>query len=155
MSYNWDNSASLTSNTIANPTANPTITTRYSLTVTENTTGCFDTSSVLITVNPIPVVNFNVADTCAGNTTIFTDLSSLTSGSITNWTWDFGDGVFSKQNQVSHSYQFSNDFNVYLFAKSAYGCLDTSKQVVSVNTQPVVVENILSQILCACGQLNR
>ena len=137
VSYNWDNSASLTSNTIANPTANPTITTRYSLTVTENTTGCFDTSSVLITVNPIPVVNFNVADTCAGNTTIFTDLSSLTSGSITNWTWDFGDGIgTSTQQNPTYTYALAGIYNVKLVAETGSGCKDSLTRTITVVPLP-------------------
>ena len=137
VSYNWDNSASLTSNTIANPTANPTITTRYSLTVTENTTGCFDTSSVLITVNPIPVVNFNVADTCAGNTTIFTDLSSLTSGSITNWTWDFGDGIgTSTQQNPAYTYALAGIYNVKLVAETGSGCKDSLARTITVVPLP-------------------
>ena len=88
------------------------------------------------------------------NAFVFRPNILINDNSAVDLTWDFGDGVFSKQNQVSHSYLFSNDFTVYLFAKSAYGCLDTAKQVVSVNTKPIVVENILSQILCAGGQLN-
>jgi len=137
VSYNWDNSASLTSNTIANPTANPTITTRYSLTVTENTTGCFDTSTVLITVNPIPVVNFNVADTCAGNTTIFTDLSSLTSGSITNWTWDFGDGIgTSTQQNPTYTYALAGIYNVKLVAETGSGCKDSLTRTITVVPLP-------------------
>jgi gliding motility-associated-like protein len=88
------------------------------------------------------------------NAFVFRPNVLINDNSAVDLTWDFGDGVFSKQNQVSHSYQFSNDFSVYLFAKSAYGCLDTAKQFVSVNTKPIVVENIFSQILCAGGQLN-
>jgi len=88
------------------------------------------------------------------NAFVFKPNILINDNSAVDLTWDFGDGLFSKQNQVSHSYKFSNDFTVFLFAKSAYGCLDTAKQVVSVNTKPIVVENIFSQILCAGGQLN-
>ena len=58
---------------------------------------------------------------CAKTDVDFIDLTTFNgtpnAGEVT-WAWDFGDGVFSKQNQVSHSYQFANDFTVFLFAKS-------------------------------------
>ena len=88
------------------------------------------------------------------NAFVFKPNVLISDNSTVDLTWDFGDGVFSKQNQVSHSYQFANDFTVYLFAKSAYGCLDTAKQSISVNTKPIVIDNILNQTICAGGQLN-
>ena len=88
------------------------------------------------------------------NAFVFKPNVLISDNSTVDLTWDFGDGVFSKQNQVSHSYQFANDFTVYLFAKSAYGCLDTAKQTISVNTKPIVIDNILNQTICAGGQLN-
>ena len=88
------------------------------------------------------------------NAFVFKPNVLISDNSTVDLTWDFGDGVFSKQNQVSHSYQFANDFTAFLFAKSAYGCLDTAKQVISVNTKPIVIDNILNQIICAGGQLN-
>ena len=89
-----------------------------------------------------------------GNVFVFKPTVSISDNSTVDLTWDFGDGVYSKQNQVSHSYQYANDFTAFLFAKSAYGCLDTAKQVVTVNTRPLLVENILNQVLCSGAQLN-
>ena len=139
VSYLWDNLGTLNNNIIENPTATPTITTRYSLTVTENTTGCFDTSSVLVTVNPIPVVDFTIADTCIGNTTIFTDASRISVGNITSWTWDFGDGVgTSIQQNPSYSYTVPNTYFVKLIVESALGCTDSITKTITIVPLPSI-----------------
>jgi hypothetical protein len=49
-SYNWSPSKGLSSTTISNPTANPSATTTYTLTVT-GANGCFASDSITVTVN--------------------------------------------------------------------------------------------------------
>ena len=122
---------------------------------------CGDVTSqgALLQIRPKPQVDISLLGTapmqCIDNN-LFTFKPSVTiaDNSIVDLTWDFGDGVYSKQSQVSHRYDFANDFNVYLFAKSTYGCSDTAKQVVTVNSKPVIYGNINNQILCLGGQLN-
>ena len=59
-SYAWSPSAGLSSTAIANPTANPSATTLYTVTVT-SAAGCTASDNVLVTVNvvPVPVVSNN------------------------------------------------------------------------------------------------
>ena len=54
--FSWVPNTSLSSTTILNPMATPTITTIYSLVAT-NVTGCKDTNDIAITVNALPVVS--------------------------------------------------------------------------------------------------
>ncbi|HNW98585.1 MAG TPA: choice-of-anchor L domain-containing protein, partial [Bacteroidales bacterium] len=54
--YIWSPASGLSSTTIANPIANPQITTTYYVTVS-NTYGCSDVADVIITVKESPVVN--------------------------------------------------------------------------------------------------
>ena len=122
---------------------------------------CGDAMSqtALLQVRPTPKIDIALVGTppiqCLDNNTfIFKPNVLISDNSLVDLTWDFGNGVTSKQSQVSHSYDFANDFNVYLFAKSIYGCKDTATQVVSVNTKPVITGNIVNQILCTGTQLN-
>ena len=115
--------------------------------------------SALLQVRPTPQIDIALVGTppmqCIDNNTFtFKPNVFISDNSLVDLTWDFGNGVTSKQSQVSHSYDFANDFNVYLFAKSIYGCKDTATQVVSVNTKPVITGNIVNQILCTGTQLN-
>jgi hypothetical protein len=52
--YLWSPAAGLSNPTIANPTATPSQTTTYTLTVTDATTGCIATSTVIVTVKGPP-----------------------------------------------------------------------------------------------------
>jgi gliding motility-associated-like protein len=115
--------------------------------------------SALLQVRPTPQIDIALVGTppmqCIDNNTFtFKPNIFISDNSLVDLTWDFGNGVTSKQSQVSHSYDFANDFNVYLFAKSIYGCKDTATQVVSVNTKPIITGNIVNQILCTGSQLN-
>ncbi|HML86113.1 MAG TPA: PKD domain-containing protein, partial [Bacteroidales bacterium] len=55
--------------------------------------GCTDTISKLISIKPSAVALF-IADTaCQGALTHFNDLSTVPGGSISQWSWNFGDGT--------------------------------------------------------------
>ena len=61
-SYSWTpNVGFVTSPLDANPTVSPVSTTTYTVAVTDNKSGCtIATDDVIVTVNPLPVLNFNV-----------------------------------------------------------------------------------------------
>ncbi|MBW8049827.1 MAG: S8 family serine peptidase [Cytophagales bacterium] len=55
--YAWSPSSGLNDTTLANPIAFPVFTTQYVLTVTDTATGCIDSDTVIITVNPLPIAD--------------------------------------------------------------------------------------------------
>ncbi|KPK81969.1 MAG: hypothetical protein AMS27_15015 [Bacteroides sp. SM23_62_1] len=55
-SYSWVSNPTGFTSTQSNPKVTPEVTTEYTLTETINTTGCDNTNSVTITINPNPVV---------------------------------------------------------------------------------------------------
>lgn len=77
-----------------------------------------------ITVYPNPVVNFTASDTtgCFPLPVQFTDLSTTSSGTITTWNWDFGDGSLSNQQNPSHTYTGPGSFTVTLRVTNSHGC---------------------------------
>lgn len=81
----------------------------------------------LITVYPNPVVDFTGSDTsgCFPFPVQFTDLSVSQTGSITNYSWDFGDGDTSSLPDPSHTYTSAGNFSVTLKATNNYGCTKT------------------------------
>ncbi len=54
--YSWSPALGLSSSTISNPIANPSITTTYSLTATNTSSGCTTTDIVIVTVNITPPI---------------------------------------------------------------------------------------------------
>ncbi|HYG52971.1 MAG TPA: PKD domain-containing protein [Flavobacteriales bacterium] len=97
--------------------------------VVTGVSGCKDSVSAPVTIHPLPVAAFSNNSVCLGDTVFFNDLSTVASGSITNWTWDFGDGAGSALQEIYHVYTAQNDtFPVTLIVESNFGCLDTVTQ---------------------------
>ncbi|MDX2247763.1 MAG: gliding motility-associated C-terminal domain-containing protein [Bacteroidia bacterium] len=72
VSYVWSPATGLSSTTIPNPTANPTVTTTYTVTGTD-ANGCVNTASMTLTVNPLPIISAGNDTLKCGNTGIQID----------------------------------------------------------------------------------
>jgi gliding motility-associated-like protein len=80
-----------------------------------------------ITVYANPVINFKISDSagCFPLHAQFTDLSMAGSGTITSWSWDFGDGSVSTLANPSHVYTSAGNFAVTLRITNSFGCVKT------------------------------
>ncbi len=109
-----------------------------SLTVeTEN--GCVDNVVKPITVNELPVPDFDYSiPNCYPDSTYFTDLSWFIGGNvITAWHWDFGDGSTDTLNQNPvHMYTSPGLYNVTLTTYDTNGCFNSVIKEVYVNPGP-------------------
>ncbi len=129
MTYAWtptgETSQSITVNTAGN----------YGVTVTDSL-GCSGSINVNAVMNSLPVTNFSATSVCQGATTAFTDGSSTTSGSITNWNWSFGDGGNSTAQNPTHTYATSGTYTVVLTSTTSNGCTSSVTRTVIVNPLP-------------------
>ena len=91
-----------------------------------------------ITVNNLPLVDFNAANVCKGQSSQFINNSSVPSGNIQSSTWDFGDGGSSVLAQPLYTYSNDGTFSVLLTVTSTAGCTDTLRKNVIVNPVPLV-----------------
>ena len=106
------------------------------LTVTDNQ-GCTNTTSKTVTVWKNPIANFTAPPVCNGSTTYFTDTSINGSGTINNWTWDFGDGSPLNHTQhPAHMYGAAGNYTVTLTVKDTNGCINTTSKNVTVWENP-------------------
>ncbi len=107
-----------------------------SLIVTSNI-GCSDTTSITALVHPLPTANFIIGKSCTGNETMFTDSTTISSGTITNWSWNFGNNLGSSIQQ-NPLFIFQNNFAypVQLISSSSFGCLDTIIKYIVVEKTP-------------------
>lgn len=95
--------------------------------------------TVVITYKEAPSADFTNTSVCIGENTVFTDISTTSSGTINSWQYDFGDAETSIANNPIHSYTGSGQFNVTLIAGSSNGCFDTITKVIWVNPQPTAI----------------
>ena len=88
-----------------------------------------------ITIYAQPTVNFT-ASTVAGCfplTVNFTDQSIANNGVIDTWQWDFGDGTLSTQQNPTHIYTASGNYNVSLRVRNSNGCFKTITRAQYIN----------------------
>lgn len=119
-----------------------------SLTVT-SIEGCSEEFVQNINTNIYSHAGFIANDACLGDTTFFVDSSMVNVGTINNWSWKFGDGIFSADQNPTHVYSEAGSYNVILFLSTDAGCSATSIQQVTVHEKPMAHFNLSSEQYCA------
>jgi len=103
-----------------------------------NNGGCRATYDTLdLTLIPSPTAIFSSTLACPFVPIAFTEASTSSVGSVTNWNWNFGDGSpISTTQNPSHPYNTGGPYSVSLAVTSTNGCVDTLTQVINVYYQP-------------------
>lgn len=101
--------------------------------------GCQDTLIQPVIVYPNPQVNFTHSPDCEGSATAFTDLTTIASGNISDWHWDFGDGTNpSNAQSPAHVYAEDGFYPVTLTVTSNLGCVKSYIDTIEVFSIPIV-----------------
>jgi gliding motility-associated-like protein len=133
-------SGSADTSILKNPTHTYSSTGPFTVTLrVTSVNGCrTDSSKILTTVYPQPTSGFNVnASTCFNDSTAFTSTSSVSSGTITNYYWEFGDGNFSSLQNPKHKYLAPGTYTVKHYIKTDRDCVsDTSRKTIVVHPLP-------------------
>jgi PKD repeat protein len=105
----------------------------YLVTLTVITdTGCVGSFSKYIEVSPKPAADFSSLISCAGTETQFIDLTTIATGSITQWSWNFGTGDTSNLQNPQYVFPGQGEYNVTLISVSNKDCSDTVTKKVEV-----------------------
>jgi gliding motility-associated-like protein len=103
--------------------------------------GCVDSITSFIKVLPKPLAKFGFTQVCNGDSTMFSDSSTLTTGSINEWKWVFGDGGTSNRTSSApfgYVYNSYGNFAASLSVVSDSGCIsDVLTKEVTVHALPV------------------
>ncbi|HRS54711.1 MAG TPA: PKD domain-containing protein, partial [Bacteroidales bacterium] len=117
---------------ISNPIANPSITTTYTVTITD-VNGCYATDDVVITVLPIPIINIlpSSGKICVGDT-----ITINANGAITyNWTPSIG---LSSDTSATTIAQPSVTTTYTVTGANQYGCTNYNSITISVEPLPIL-----------------
>lgn len=114
-----------------------TSTTFYRRNVTSGSgCGTKPTNSVKVTIAPLPKSSFIVANHCFNDVMPVTNNSTVATGSLTGFAWDFGNGNTSTARVPSYVYATSGIKTVKLKVTSNIGCVDSSTSTVNVSNVP-------------------
>lgn len=116
--------------------------------IVKNTQNCADTISKNVTVNYNPVANASVNNDCAGQSSQFTDSSTMAPpATIISRFWNFGDAGTSTQVNPAHTYGGSGTYNVSLLCLADNGCSNTYNFTVNI-VNPPSSANFSNSIAC-------
>ena len=132
-SYNWSNGS--TNNPLV---LQPAVAGTY--TVTGTTLGCIGTASATLTVNPLPIPQFVSSATkgCAPLEINFTDQST---GNITQWQWRTTSGIFSVNQNPTHTFSQAGTYPITLTVTTDEGC------TASITPINIFVSQVIANII--------
>lgn len=108
----------------------------------ENVAGWSNTLNITIaqapSINLEPVADFKYMPTNPQVNQIvnFTDESVDSDGTIVNWSWSFGDGTNSSEQNPNHTYIQSGNYQVNLTVKDNENATDTKQQTIYISAIP-------------------
>ncbi len=126
VSYAWTPATGLNFTNIANPIANPTVTTTYVVAIT-NGSGCVDNDTIVVTVVPLPspsITPSGPTSFCIGGSV------TLTAAAATSYLWSTTDTTASITVSTSGTYTVT--------ITNGTGCSSTATQTVTVFSLPPI-----------------
>lgn len=111
--------------------------------------GCETSITVPATVNPKPQADFVTQNVCLNEVMDFNDQSSVVSGSVVEWDWNFGDGSIDSIQSTSNLYSTFGSYTVELIIETDNSCRDTVTEQVEVYQLPVADFNFANVCLDA------
>ncbi|MBQ21397.1 MAG: hypothetical protein CMD31_11630 [Flavobacteriales bacterium] len=124
---------------VQNPTHTYLSDGNYTITlVVTTTTGCKDSIFQSITINPLPIADFNFG-LPPFYTGVDVNMNDQSSGA-TSWNWDFGDdlGISNIQNPV-YNYTVPGVYVITQYVTSAAGCVDSTSKEIKIEEDNIII----------------
>lgn len=138
---------------VSNPNiCNPTLTlfndTNLVLIVTDNY-GCSDTDTVALSIARV-FADFTVGNNfCNDDSVCVTDISTTYNGSLTAWSYDYGNGSTLTGQNVCNLYPLSGAYDIIQTVTDNHGCFDTAVHTITVLSSPIASFSLNDTIICA------
>jgi gliding motility-associated-like protein len=95
--------------------------------------GCTATLTNTLQVHANPVIDFTlVGSPCFGLNTNFTSTTSLSTGTILSYAWDFGDGTTGLGPNIVHTYSASGTYPVNYSVTTNFECMTVATKTVVI-----------------------
>ncbi|MCB9195302.1 MAG: gliding motility-associated C-terminal domain-containing protein [Flavobacteriales bacterium] len=146
-SYSWDNSGGATQTVVVSPS----ITTNYTVTLTDDVTGCQATDMVLVTVNPIPVISIVAPPViCDGDFYTYDATVSGVSPFVYTWTSasEFTDNTVEDASTVV---LLPGTYTHTLNVTDLNGCTNSEVATLTINPTPNEGNPFTTNVTCFGG----
>lgn len=106
----------------------------------DSANSCSTNDTVQVVVNSKPNASFTFTTNCGRNYS-FTSTSSTSTGSITNYCWNFGTGSGCQSTSANPNFRYprgssGQSFTVRLIVTNNFGCKDTVTQNITIGVSP-------------------
>ena len=145
--YSWTPAGGLSATTGSSVTANPTITTTYTIVGTDGN-GCTNSQTLSVIVNPVPTVTISPPAPliCANGSVI------LTASGASAYSWSPGTGLSATTGStVTANPGSATTYTVT--GTSAPGCVSTTTVTVNINPLPTITSSPATSTLCSGGSV--
>ena len=109
----------------------------YTVTLTvKDLKGCSSSVSHNIFIKTLPQPDFTFTILCNGDTTCFLDQSSISTGYIKKWNWNFGDGSTDTIQNPTHLYKPVGQYYATLSVTSNESCTNSVSKIIIFDSLP-------------------
>ncbi|MBI4648938.1 MAG: gliding motility-associated C-terminal domain-containing protein [Bacteroidia bacterium] len=98
--------------------------------------GCSAFTTKTTEVFPQPVAGFTFTSACIGSNVQITNSTTIDSGNISIYSWNFGDGEEAITSQPVHAFSDTGYFTIQLIVISDHYCRDTVNSIIYVYPEP-------------------
>ncbi|HYG01133.1 MAG TPA: PKD domain-containing protein, partial [Chryseosolibacter sp.] len=112
------------------------------------TDGSSETVVRTITIDAfdIPQATLHTEGVCISSAVEFN--AADLSGNISTWSWDFGDGSGSSDQQTSHQYSAAGTYTVQVAVQDANGCNTSFEEAVKIYDAPTPAFSVPDGVIC-------
>ncbi|WP_276501498.1 gliding motility-associated C-terminal domain-containing protein [Terrimonas pollutisoli] len=118
---------------------------------------CSDTTTAPVFVYPGLAADFSFTGICNNNPTLFSDRTTLITGLVNSWKWDFGElsttADVSIEQNASFTYPSHGAKLAQLIVTTTEGCRDTATQLVQVIDKPPLTVAFSDTLICINDQV--
>lgn len=150
VSYNWNLGNGQTSS-LQNPSATYTSSGTFTITLScTSDQGCISSLSQTLGIFPPPVIDFSANPLCDINGTSFAPITStsIASGSIVSYFWNFGDGSTSTLQSPLHIFNAPGIYTITYTGISNNSCVQTVIKTLTIAPTPTIAFNTFSINAC-------
>ena len=116
--------------------------------------GCVDSINKTISIHSVPEANYTANNACENTNIAFLNNSSLSTGNIISYLWNFGNNNTAVTLNTNHIYTVEGNYPTSLIATSDSGCVDTSNLVLVVHPEPLASFSSFSSCFLATFENN-